>query len=64
MLQVHLSSISYLSRRTGKSLLVRLVRDISAQKRREEVFSRMIAISKEVTNLEDAVTGAAPVAPL
>ena len=61
---VNLSSISYLNRRTGKSLLVHLVRDINAQKKREEVFGRMVAISKEVANLEDAVTGAAPVAPL
>jgi PAS domain S-box-containing protein len=61
---VNLSSISYLNRRTDKSLLVHLVRDINAQKKREEVFGRMVAISKEVANLEDAVTGAAPVAPL
>ena len=61
---VNLSSISFLNRRTGSSLLVHLVRDISAQKKREEVFSRMVAISKEVVNLEDTVSGAAPVAPL
>src|ERR1035438_8302797 len=50
---VNLSSISYLNRRTGGSLLFHLVRDISAQKKREEVFGRMVAISKEVANLED-----------
>ena len=61
---VNLSSISFLNRRTGRSLLVHLVRDISAQKKREEVFGRMVAISKEVANLEDAVAGAAPIAPL
>jgi PAS domain S-box-containing protein len=61
---VNLSSISFLNRRTGRSLLVHLVRDISAQKKREEVFGRMVAISKEVANLEDAITGAAPIAPL
>ena len=61
---VNLSSISFLNRRTGSSLLVHLVRDISAQKKREEVFSRMVAISKEVVNLEDTVSGAAPVALL
>jgi PAS domain S-box-containing protein len=60
---VNLSSISYLNRRTGRSLLVHLARDINAQKKREEVFSRMVAISKEVANM-DAVTGAAPIAPL
>ena len=61
---VNLSSISYLNRRTGRSLLVHLVRDISAQKKREEVFYRMIAISKEVANLQDTVAGTAPMAPL
>ncbi len=61
---INLSSISYLNRRTGRSLLVHLVRDISAQKKREEVFARMLAISKEVANLEDTVEGVAPVAPL
>jgi DNA-binding CsgD family transcriptional regulator len=40
------------------------VRDINAQKKREAVFGRMLAISKEVANLEDAVAGAAPIAPL
>jgi PAS domain S-box-containing protein len=61
---INLSSISYLNRRTGRSLLVHLVRDISAQKKREEIFSRMVAISKEVANLEDAIIGAAPIAAL
>ena len=61
---INLSSISYLNRRTGRSLLVHLVREISAQKKREEVFARMLAISKEVANLEDTVEGVAPVAPL
>lgn len=63
---VNLSSISFLNRRTGRSLLVHLVRDIRAQKKREDVFGRMLAISKEVANLEDAVAvgGVAPVVPL
>jgi PAS domain S-box-containing protein len=61
---VNLSSISYLNRRTGKPLLVHLVRDISAQKKREELFGRMVAISKEIGDLDDTIGGAAPVAPL
>ena len=61
---VNLSSISYLNRRTGKSLLVHLGRDISAQKKREEVFGRMVAISKEIADLDDMIGGAAPVVPL
>lgn len=62
---VNVSSIWYLDRRTGKRLLVRLAHDISTQKMREEAFHRMIAISREVSHLEDAITGTAPlVAPL
>ena len=61
---VNLSSISYLNRRTGKSLLVHLGRDISARKKREEVFGRMVAISKEIADLDDMIGGAAPVVPL
>lgn len=61
---VNLSSISYLNRRTGKSLLVHLVRNINAQKKREEVFGRMVAISKEIADLDDMIGAAAPVAPL
>ena len=58
---VNISTISHLNRRTGKTLLVHLVRDINAQKKREEVFRRMIAISKEVSTLEDTIAGVAPV---
>jgi PAS domain S-box-containing protein len=61
---VNLSSISHLNRRTGKSLLVHLVRDISAQKKREEVFGRIVAISKEIADLDDMIGRAASVAPL
>ena len=58
---VNISTISYLNRRTVKTLLVHLVRDINAQKKREEVFRRMIAISREVSTLEDTIAGVAPV---
>lgn len=61
---VNISSIFYANRRTDKTLLVHLARDISEQKKREEVFRRMVAISKEVSTLEDTISGAAPVTPL
>jgi DNA-binding CsgD family transcriptional regulator len=48
----------------GKVLLVHLTRDISLQKRREEAFHRMVMISKEVSALEDTITGVAPISPL
>jgi len=61
---VNISFISYLNRRTGNTLLVHLARDISVQKKREEVFRRMSEISKEVSALEDTITGVSPIAPL
>lgn len=62
---INVSSIVFSNQRTGQNLLVHLARDISKQKEREELFSRMVAISKEVEALGDAVSGAAvPVAPL
>lgn len=61
---VNLSFISFLNPRTGRSLVVHLARDISAQKKREELFGRMVAVSKEIANLDGAATGAAPIAPL
>lgn len=61
---VNISTIPYLNRRTQKTLIVRLARDITAQKRREEVFRKMIAVSHEVTGLETTMNGAAPVTPL
>ena len=61
---VNISTISYLNRRTQKTLIVHMARDITAQKKREEVFRKMIAISHEVSSLEDTMNGAAPVSPL
>lgn len=50
--------------RTGHALLVHLARDISVQKKREELFNQVVGISREISTLGDAVTGTAPVAPL
>lgn len=61
---INVSSIVFPNRRTGHSLLVHLARDISSQKLREERFNRIVAVSREIATLGDAVTGAAPVAPL
>ena len=61
---VNISTMAYLNRRTQKTLIVHLARDITAQKSREEVFRKMIAISHEVSGLEASMNGAAPVTPL
>jgi PAS domain S-box-containing protein len=61
---INISSISHVNRRTGEKLLVHLAREITSQKRREEVFRHMAEISREVVALEDTITGAAPITPL
>jgi len=61
---VNISTIPYVNRRTQKTLVVHLARDISDQKKREEVFRKMIAISHEVAGLEATMNGAAPVTRL
>lgn len=61
---INVSSVVSSNRRTDHALLVHLARDISGQKNREELFNQMVAISREISTLGDAVTGAAPIAPL
>jgi PAS domain S-box-containing protein len=61
---VNISTIAYLNRRTQKTLVVHMARDISAQKRREEIFRKMVAVSREISSIEDTMNGAAPITPL
>jgi len=61
---VNISTISYLNRRTQKTLVVHLARDISVQKSREDAFRKMIAVSREMCAMEDFPNGAAPITPL
>jgi PAS domain S-box-containing protein len=61
---VNISTIAYMNRRTQATLIVHLARDISAQKKREEVFGKMIAISREVCTMEELPNTAAPITPL
>lgn len=61
---VNISTVPFLNRRTQKTLVVHLARDISVQKSREEVFHKMIAVSREVCAMEDSPNAAAPVTPL
>lgn len=61
---VNISTVPFLNRRTQKTLIVHLARDISVQKSREEAFHKMIAVSREVCAMEDSPNGAAPITPL
>ena len=61
---VNISTVPFLNRRTQKTLVVHLARDISVQKNREDAFRKMIAVSREVCAMEDFPNGAAPITPL
>lgn len=61
---VNISAIPYRNRRTQKTLIIHMARDISSQKRREELFRKMMAVSQEVCAIDDSPNGAAPVTPL
>lgn len=61
---VNISTIPYLNRRTQQSLIIHMARDISAQKKREESFRKMLAVSREICAIEDSPNGAAPIAAL
>ena len=61
---VNISTVPFLNRRTQRTLIVHLARDISVQKSREETFRKMIAVSREVCAMEDSPNGAAPITPL
>jgi PAS domain S-box-containing protein len=61
---VNISTVPFLNRRTQKTLVVHLARDISVQKSREDAFRKMIAVSREMCAMEDFPNGAAPITPL
>jgi PAS domain S-box-containing protein len=61
---INVSSIIFLNPRTSRKLLVHLARDISTHKRQDDMFRKMVALSREVSALEDTTPGAVPVAPL
>lgn len=61
---VNISTVAYVNRRTQRKLTVHMARDISAQKKREELFSKLTAVSREVCAMNDASKKAAPITPL
>ena len=61
---VNISTIPLSEPQNPEDACRHLARDISAQKNREEVFRKMIAISHEVASLEATTNGAAPITPL
>lgn len=61
---ISLSTLVYQNGRTGSDLIVHLAHDISARKKREDLFYRMTALSKEINLMADVPASLAPVSPL
>ena len=63
-LWVNISTVTFSNERTGERLLVHLAHDISEQKRQDEVFHQVLALSKELSSLGERVSNKSPVSPL
>jgi PAS domain S-box-containing protein len=61
---INVSTIVFDNPRTGRRLFVRLARDITQRKIREEQLNRMLHVARQVVALADDVTGHAPVVEL
>jgi PAS domain S-box-containing protein len=63
-LWVNVSTIVFENRRRGRRLLVRLARDISQRRRKEDLLDRMLSIARQLVSLNDEASELAPVEPL
>lgn len=63
-LWVNLATLVYHDSRSGSHVLVHVARNISAQKKQEELTARMAAVSREIGKVVDKAAGAAPVSNL
>jgi PAS domain S-box-containing protein len=63
-LWINVSTIVFDNSRTGRRLFIRLARDITQRRHKEELYARMLDIAREVVSLTDAESGHAPVEPL
>jgi PAS domain S-box-containing protein len=63
-LWINVSTIIFDNRRTGHRLYVRLARDVTKHRRREELFARVLDVAREVVALTDTASDHAPVEAL
>jgi PAS domain S-box-containing protein len=63
-LWVNVSTIVFDNRRTGRRLFVRLARDITGRRRKEELSNRMLTVARQLISLTDEVPDHTPVEPL
>ena len=63
-LWINVSTIVFDNQRTRRRLLIRLARDITQRRRREEVFGRMLDAARDVVSLDEKLPNHSPVEPL
>lgn len=63
-LWVNVSTITFSNARSGRQLMVRLMRDADRQHRKELLLGRMIDSARELVQLAQGSAGHAPVSPL
>jgi PAS domain S-box-containing protein len=63
-LWVNVSTIVFDNRRRGRRLLVRLARDISPRRRKEDLLDRMLSVARQLVSLNDEASELPPVEPL
>jgi PAS domain S-box-containing protein len=63
-LWVNISTVIFHNQRTGERLLAHLAHEITEQKKQDEVFLQVLALSKELSSLGDRVSNKSPVSPL
>jgi len=61
---VNVSTIVFDNRRTGRRLFVRLARDITGRRRKEELSNRMLTLARQLISLADDAPDHTPVEPL
>jgi PAS domain S-box-containing protein len=61
---VNVSTIVFDDRRTGRRLFIRLARDITERRRREELLDRMSEVARQLVSLTEVASAQAPVGPL
>lgn len=61
---VNISNLVYKNSNNGRTLIVHLARDISQQKKREEMLQKMAEISRQLAGISDDLGRPAPVTPL
>lgn len=63
-LWINVSTIVFDNSRTGRRLFIRLARDITQRRHKEELFARMLDVARRVVSLTDEGSKYAPVEPL